>query len=429
MNEFNYRGDELYSENVLVRGIASSVGTPFYLYSQKTLESHFAVFDGAFGKISHLTCYSVKANSNLALLKLFANLGGGLDVVSGGEIFRALRAGTSPRKIVYSGVGKTRAEIAYALDFGILMFNVESPQELDLINRVAGEMGKKARIALRVNPDVDPKTHPYISTGLKENKFGIRIEDAMAEYKRAAEMTHIDVAGVDCHIGSQLTETGPFVDAVAKVTDFVRALMAEGMDIRYLDIGGGLGITYDRETPPSPAEYANAILRGIGDLPCTLILEPGRVIVGNAGLLVTRVLYTKKNRDKNFIIIDAGMNDMVRPSLYGAYQGVLPVQRRERPLITADIVGPICETGDFIAKDRRMPDFVQDDYIAVESAGAYGFTMSSNYNSRPRIAEVLVNGADWFVVRERETYEDLIRNEKVPDHIRDGETSAEKIGS
>lgn len=425
MNEFNYRGEELFCENVMVRGIASGVGTPFYLYSQKTLESHFTAFDSAFDAVSHLTCYSVKANSNLALLRLFSSLGGGLDVVSGGEIFRALRAGASPQKIVYSGVGKTKSEIAYALDFDILMFNVESPQELDLINRVAGEMGKKARIALRVNPDVDPKTHPYISTGLKENKFGIRIEEAMAEYRRAAEMENIDVAGVDCHIGSQLTETGPFVDAIAKVKGFVGALMDAGMDIRYLDIGGGLGITYDRETPPSPREYADAVMRSIGDLPCTLILEPGRVIVGNAGMLVTRVLYTKKNQGKNFVIVDAGMNDMVRPSLYGAYQGVLPVRKKAGTPITADIVGPICETGDFIARDRQMPDFEPGDCIAVESAGAYGFTMSSNYNSRPRIAEVLVSGADCFVVRERETYEDLIRNEKVPDHILRSETSAE----
>ena len=418
MNEFKYRGDVLYCENVLVRGVAAGAGTPFYLYSQKTLENHFLAFDSAFNAVPHMTCYSVKANSNLSLIKLFSDLGSGLDVVSGGEIFRALRAEVSPEKIVYSGVGKTRAEIEYALDFNILMFNVESPQELGLIDSVAKGMGKKARVALRVNPDVDPKTHPYISTGLKENKFGIRIEDAMDEYKRAARMKNIEVAGVDCHIGSQLTETGPFVDAIAKVKGFVGALIKEGMDIRYLDIGGGLGITYDKEIPPSPEEYADAVIEGIGTLPCTLILEPGRVIVGNAGMLVTRVLYTKKAEEKNFIIVDAGMNDLVRPSLYGAYQGILPVNKKEGKKIIADIVGPICETGDFLAKGREMPDFEQDDYIAVKSAGAYGFTMSSNYNSRPKIAEVLVNGAEYFIVRERETYEDLIRHEEVPVHLK-----------
>ncbi len=373
MNEFKYRGDELYCENVLVRGIASEVGTPLYLYSQKTLENHFTAFDSAFSAVPHITCYSVKANSNLSLIKLFSDLGGGLDVVSGGEIFRALRAGVTPSKIVYSGVGKTRAEIEYALDFDILMFNVESPQELDLIDSVAADMGKNARIALRVNPDVDPKTHPYISTGLKENKFGIRIESAMDEYKRAVAMKNIDVAGVDCHIGSQLTETGPFADTIAKVKDFVSALIKEGMDIRYLDIGGGLGITYDRETPPSPAEYADVVIKGIGDLPCTLILEPGRVIVGNAGMLVTRVLYTKKSEDKNFIIVDAGMNDLVRPSLYGAYQGILPLKKNKADMITADIVGPICETGDFLAKGREMQDFEQDDFLAVEKCGGVWF--------------------------------------------------------
>jgi len=418
MNEFKYRGDELYCENVLVREIASEVGTPFYLYSQKTLENHFTAFDSAFSAVPHITCYSVKANSNLSLIKLFSDMGGGLDVVSGGEIFRALRAGVSPEKIVYSGVGKTSAEITYALDFDILMFNVESPQELDLIDRVAGSLGKKARVALRVNPDVDPKTHPYISTGLKENKFGIRIESAMGEYKRAAAMENIDVVGVDCHIGSQLTETGPFTDAIAKVKDFVSALIKEGMDIRYLDIGGGLGITYDKESPPSPAEYADVVIKGIGDLPCTLILEPGRVIVGNAGVLVSRVLYTKKSEDKNFIIVDAGMNDLVRPSLYGAYQGILPLKKNKGDMITADIVGPICETGDFLAKDRDMQNLEKDDFLAVESAGAYGFTMSSNYNSRPKIAEILVNGAEYFTVRMRETYEDLVKHENVPEHIK-----------
>jgi diaminopimelate decarboxylase len=417
MNEFNYHGDEMYCEGIPVQKIVSEVGTPCYLYSRKTLENHFEAFDSAFAGIDHLTCYSVKANSNLAVLKIFAGKGSGVDVVSGGEIFRALQAGIDPGKIVYSGVGKSREEIEYALNTDILMYNVESSQELDLIDDVAEKAGKKARIALRVNPDVDPKTHPYISTGMKKNKFGIRIEDALNEYRKASGKSHIDVVGVDCHIGSQITEVQPFADALERVKRFVKELLGLGISIKYLDVGGGLGITYENELPPAPSEYASVLIDGMGDLPCTLILEPGRVIVGNAGILVSQVMYVKKTDEKHFIIVDAAMNDLVRPSLYDAYHAIQPVKKTQGGVVTADIVGPICESGDFMARDREMPDFTPGDYVALMSSGAYGFTMSSNYNSRPRAPEVLVDGDHFHLIRARESYNDLIRGEKIPEHL------------
>ena len=356
MHDFVYKEKSLYCEDVAVEHIAAEVGTPLYLYSRATLERHFSVFDGAFSAVPHLTCYSVKACSNIALLRLFARLGAGVDVVSGGEIFRALKAGVPADKIVYSGVGKTRAEIEYALQCDILQFNIESAQELELISQVAAAMGKKARIALRINPDVDPKTHPYISTGLKKNKFGIKIEAALDEYKKAAGLPGIEVTGIACHIGSQITEVTPFVDALKRVKAFVQALAAEGIAITYLDLGGGLGITYNDETPPHPSEYAQAVISEMQGMDCTLILEPGRVIVGNAGALVARVLYTKKSEAKNFIVVDAGMNDLVRPSLYDAYHEIRPVQITGAPEIAADIVGPICESGDFLARSRQIAD-------------------------------------------------------------------------
>ncbi len=417
MHEFKYKGDDLYCEDVPVQKIACDTGTPFYLYSKKTLENHFAAFDTAFSSVKHITCYSVKANSSLAVLKIFASLGAGVDVVSGGEIFRALRAGISPGKIVYSGVGKSSTEIEYALKSEILMFNVESSQELDLIDCVAGKSGKKARIALRINPDIDPKTHPYISTGLNKNKFGVRIEDALNEYKRAVQKKQIDVTGVACHIGSQLTDVTPFVDALRKVKEFTGELSSHGIHLKYMDMGGGLGITYGDEMPPDPSDYAGAIIKELGNHGCTLILEPGRVIAGNAGILVSTVLYKKKSGAKNFIIVDAAMNDLVRPSLYEAYHEIKPVRKKQGPHIAADIVGPICESGDFLARQRDVPDFMPGDCIAVMSAGAYGFTMSSNYNSRPRVPEVLVDGQRYFVIRKRETYDDLISNEIIPEHI------------
>jgi len=417
MHDFQYLKNELCCEQVPIEKIAAHVGTPFYLYSRQTLENHFTAFDGAFAAVPHLTCYSVKANSNLAILKTFARRGAGADVVSGGELFRARSAGVPADRIVYSGVGKQLQEITYALDAGILMFNVESPQELELVDALAEKAQQRARIALRVNPDINPGTHPYISTGLKENKFGINLRDALQEYQQARAKKHIDITGIACHIGSQITEVGPFIEALRTLIKLVRELQNQGMPVHYLDLGGGLGITYKKETPPPPQQYAQAIVRELGGLPVTLILEPGRVLVGNAGILVTKVLYTKNSGDKNFIVVDAGMNDLIRPSLYGAYQGILPVQKKKGRKITADIVGPICESGDFIARKRKVPAFAPGELMAVMSAGAYGFSMSSNYNSRPRVPEVLVSGETWSVIREREAYADLIRGETVPGYL------------
>jgi diaminopimelate decarboxylase len=414
MHDFQYRKNDLYCEQVPIEKIAAEVGTPFYLYSRQTLENHFTAFDGAFGSISHLTCYSVKANSNLSILKTFARRGAGADVVSGGELFRALSAGVPANKIVYSGVGKRPQEISYAIDAGILMFNVESPQELEVIAGLAEKAGKRARIALRVNPDINPGTHPYISTGLKENKFGINLQDALQEYEKARGKKNIDITGIACHIGSQITEAGPFVEALRTLKKLVAELQGRGIALRYLDLGGGLGITYKKENPPPPQQYAQEVASELGGLPVTLVLEPGRVLVGNAGILVTQVLYTKNSGEKNFIVVDAGMNDLIRPSLYGSYQGIQPVRKKKGLKITADIVGPICESGDFLAKKRKVPAFAPGEFMAVMSAGAYGFSMSSNYNSRPRVPEVLVSGAAWSVIRERESYNDLIRGETIP---------------
>jgi diaminopimelate decarboxylase len=418
MNDFHYVDNALWCEEVPVDRIAREVGTPFYLYSCRTLRNHFRAFDNAFSEIDHLVCFSVKVNSNIAVLRLFVNEGGGMDIVSGGELYRALKAGADPGKIVYSGVGKRIDEIEYAVNSDILMFNVESPQELDSINETAARLGKKARIAIRINPDVDPKTHPYISTGLKKNKFGFDMESSLNEYRKARTLSHIDIVGVDCHIGSQLTEVAPFVDAMSKLKELIAVLRSEGFDIRCLDLGGGLGITYNEEMPPHPDEYAQGIIDNARDLGCKLILEPGRVIVGNAGILVTKVLYTKSNSEKNFIIIDAGMNDLIRPSFYGSYHGIEPVLAKERRRWVADVVGPICESGDFLAKDRDLPRVAREDLLAVRSAGAYGFTMSSNYNARPRVPEVLVNNGSFSVIREREQYADLIAKETIPDYLK-----------
>jgi len=418
MHHFSYEGGELYCEGVPLRTIAREAGTPCYIYSCATLRQHFTVFDSAFAGMPHLTCYSVKANGNLSILGLFAALGGGADIVSGGELFKARQSGIPAERIVYSGVGKTREEIDYALREDILMFNIESAQELEAIDQRAGAMRARARIALRVNPDVDPKTHPYISTGLKKNKFGIDIEQAMQSYERARTLEHVDVVGIDCHIGSQLTEIPPFVEALERLKALVCRLGENGTGIRYLDLGGGLGISYHEEEPPHPREYARAILEGLGDLPCKLILEPGRVIVGNAGVLLTEVLYTKKTASKEFIIVDAGMNDLVRPSLYGSYHDIRPVVPRSRESRPVDVVGPICESSDFIAHDRMLQAMDAGELLAVMSAGAYGFSMSSNYNARARAAEVLVDGDSFYVVRKRESREDLIRGESIPECVR-----------
>ena len=419
MNYFEHRNGEMFAEGVALKRIAQEVGTPAYVYSLATLKRHYQVFDQAFAKVPHVVCYSVKANSNLALLKAFAKLGSGFDIVSGGELFRALKVGGDPRKIVFSGVGKKKQEIEYALNSGILMFNVESDEELTALNEIAAGVGKKAPISLRVNPDVDPQTHPYISTGMKKAKFGVDIKKSLETYKKAVALKHIDVVGVDCHIGSQLTSVTPFVDALAKVREYLDRVLAgemkkEGARIRYLDLGGGLGINYHDETPPLPDEYAKAIVQGLEGLDVTLILEPGRVIVGNAGLLLTEVQYLKETESKKFVIVDAGMNDLIRPALYGSYQAIQPVVEGNGEKIVADVVGPICESGDFFAKDREIARPRRGDLLAVMSAGAYGFTMASNYNSHPKPPEVLVDGDQYYVVRKRESLDDLINGEVIP---------------
>ncbi len=415
MHDFQYKNGELYCEGVPVRSVAQRVGTPFYLYSSNTLTNHVRSFSAAFKGTPHLICFALKSNSNSAVLRLIGREGAGADIVSGGELFRALRAGIDPRKIVYAGVGKRRDEIEYALKVGILMFNVESGEELLALDHAAKEMHATARIALRVNPNIDPKTHAYISTGLKENKFGIPIEQALEYYQTAKSLTNIEVAGIHQHIGSQITEVQPFVDALEKLVAFVKELRAAGVSIKYLNIGGGLGITYRDETPPQPKELAKAIQPLLKEAGCTLVLEPGRSIVGNAGILVTNALYHKDSGEKRFLIVDAGMNDLIRPSLYEAYHEIRPVvQNGSARTAVFDVVGPICESGDFLAKDREMPEVKQGELIAVMGAGAYGFSMSSNYNSRLRVAEVMVRGSEYFVVRERETYNDLIKGEKIP---------------
>ncbi len=416
MHHFEYQNGELYCENVKLSTIAKEVGTPFYCYSNATFERHYSVFSEAFKDISHLICFAVKANSNIAILKILGNAGGGADIVSAGELYRATKAGIPASKIVYAGVGKRRDEIEDALKAGILMFNVESSQELLAIDAVAAGLGVKARVALRVNPNVDAQTHPYISTGLKENKFGIGYDTAIAEYEQALNLSNIEVVGIHKHIGSQITQVSPFVDALQKTLDLIDALKEKGIIIKYLDMGGGLGITYKDEAPPPPAELAVNILPLLEGRDLTIIFEPGRVIAGNAGILVTKVLYSKIADAKTFFIVDAAMNDLARPSLYGSYQGISPVDQDvgTRKKVSADVVGPICESGDFLAKDRVLPQFKQGELMAVMSAGAYGFTMSSNYNSRPRVPEVLVKGDRYDVIRERESVEDLIRGEKVP---------------
>ncbi|MCD6255285.1 MAG: diaminopimelate decarboxylase [Deltaproteobacteria bacterium] len=418
MHHFYYRNGELYAESVPVNEIAKAVGTPCYIYSHATLTRHFNIFNDAFSNIPHLICYSVKANSNLAILRLMARMGAGMDIVSGGELFCALKAGVSPDKIVFSGVGKTKEEIEYALKTGILMFNVESEQELEIIHSCAKALKKSAPIAIRVNPDIDPRTHPYISTGLKRDKFGIDINKAEVLYKRAASMPYLHVIGIDCHIGSQLTLLAPFLEAIKQIKDLYNALKKMGIRLNYIDIGGGLGIPYHEESPPHPYEYANAILELAKDMDCCLILEPGRVIVGNAGILLTKMLYFKKIEGKNFIIVDAGMNDLIRPSLYNAYHAIWPCSKRGRPSIVADIVGPICESGDFFARDREIETTYPGELLAIMSSGAYGFSMSSNYNSRPRPAEVLVKGERFWIIRDRESYENLISLNRIPQWLR-----------
>lgn len=416
MHDFQYQGDELFCEEVSIRHIVQQVGTPCYIYSHRTLIRHFHAFDQAFKAIPHIVAYATKANSNLAVLRILAKEGSGADIVSGGELFRAIKAGVPPNKIVFAGVGKSPEEIRYALKTDILMFNVESSEELLQINEVAGSMSLRARVALRINPDIDPQTHPYISTGLKKSKFGIRADHAVEEFEAAEKLPHIQVVGVHSHIGSQLTQVTPFVDALKKVLKLIKTLQDKGLNIQHMNIGGGLGITYSDETPPHPTELAEAISPLLQTVPCKIIMEPGRSIVGNAGILVTKVLYNKEGESKRFVIVDAAMNDLIRPSLYEAHHDIQSVLKNESaPVNTVDVVGPICESGDFLAKGRKMAQPQPGDLLAVMSAGAYGFTMASNYNSRPRTPEVMVKGKDMMVIRQRESYEDLIQGESIPE--------------
>lgn len=418
MDYFHYRDGQLCAEQVAITELAARYGTPLYVYSQATLLRHYQAFVSAAQQHPSLICYAVKANSNLAVLNTLAKAGAGFDIVSGGELARVLAAGGEPSKVVFSGVAKTEQEIAQALTVGIKCFNVESIAELERIEQVAQRLDKIAAVSLRVNPNIDAKTHPYISTGLKENKFGIALEQAKSVYISASQYSHLRISGVDFHIGSQLTEVAPFIDALDKVLALIDELAAQGIEIQHLDVGGGLGVPYDQETPPAPATYAAAIVDRLRNRPkLQLVFEPGRAIAANAGMLVTKVEFLKTNQDKHFAIVDAGMNDLIRPALYQAWQAIIPVVPRQGQSQVYDIVGPVCETGDFLGKDRALT-LEANDLLAVLSAGAYGFVMSSNYNSRPRAAEVMVCGAQAFLVREREKLSDLWQGEHIlPDNL------------
>lgn len=418
MHDFTYKNSELYAEDVPVREIAEKVGTPLYIYSHRTLLRHFNAYRNAFNGQPHTICFALKANSNISILKLLAKNGCGADVVSGGELHLAMKAGIPANKIVYAGVGKTEEEIIQALKARILMFNIESSDEMMAINQIASSLKLKAPVALRVNPDIDPETHPYISTGLKESKFGIPIEEAVEHYKLARKLPNLEMLGIHKHIGSQITTIRPFVDALQKVILLAQTLKSHGIEIRYIDMGGGLGIPYRNEHPPLPDELSGAILPLLKGSRFNLIIEPGRSIAGNAGIFITKVLYLKKHSQKEFVIVDGGMNDLLRPSLYNAYHNVLPLRRTNRKKILADIVGPICESGDFLAKNRELNRLSQGDFIALMSAGAYGFSMSSNYNSRLKVAEVLVKDREFFVIRERERYNDLLKGTTIPEFLK-----------
>ncbi|MFT5235244.1 MAG: diaminopimelate decarboxylase [Shewanella sp.] len=412
LDHFIYKNGELLAEDCQVAELARTYGTPLYIYSRATLERHWHAFDRAVANHPHLICYAVKANSNLAVLNVLARLGSGFDIVSGGELSRVIKAGGDPKKVVFSGVGKTVDEMEMALNLGIHCFNVESAAELEQLNLVALRLDKVAPVSLRINPDVDAGTHPYISTGLKENKFGIAMEDAESIFMRAHELPGLLVKGVDCHIGSQLTEIKPFLDAMDRMLALIDRLAELGILIEHFDVGGGLGVTYDDETPPQPDAYASALLERLGERKLKLIFEPGRAIAANAGIFVTQVLYLKGNSEKHFALVDGAMNDLIRPALYSAWQKIIPVIPRQGENLNYDIVGPVCETGDFLGKDRELC-LESGDYLAVRSSGAYGFTMSSNYNSRPRSAEVMVDGAQAHLIRKRETLSQLWQGEQL----------------
>ncbi|BDG03937.1 diaminopimelate decarboxylase [Anaeromyxobacter oryzae] len=414
MNHFQRKKGVLHAERISLEALAEAHGTPLYVYSTATLTRHWKVLHRSLAGIDHVVCYAVKANSNLAVLSLFARLGSGFDIVSGGELYRVLKAGGDPGKVVFSGVGKRDDEIAFALESGVRVLNVESAPELARVSIVARRMGVRAPIALRVNPDVDPKTHPYISTGLRENKFGVSIAEARRLYALAATDPALEIRGIACHIGSQITDLRPFLDAIARVRALAKDLATQGIRLGHLDVGGGLGITYRDEEPPHPDAYGAAIKKALTGWDGEVFLEPGRVLVGNAGVLVTRVLYVKKSGRKTFVVVDAAMNDLVRPSYYGAYHGIelAGAPRKDARELVCDVVGPICESSDFLAQKRRLPEPRPGDLLVVRSAGAYGFAMSSNYNARPRAAEVLVDGDRALVARKRETYADLVRGEQ-----------------
>ncbi|AQA17804.1 diaminopimelate decarboxylase [Halioglobus japonicus] len=411
MDQFTYRDDQLYAEDMQVAAIAERFGTPCYIYSRAALEARFKEYQDALAGADHLICYAVKANSNLAVLDVLGRMGAGFDIVSGGEMERVIAAGGDPAKIVFSGVGKTPAEMARALDLDIACFNLESAQELEVLAEVAADKNTVARVSVRVNPDVDAQTHPYISTGLRENKFGVNTDEAMAVYRRAAELPAIEVVGIDCHIGSQLTQISPFIDALKRLLALVDQLAAEGITLHHLDLGGGLGVCYKDEQPPSVAEYIGAVRAELGDRPLQLVFEPGRSIAANAGLLVTRVNYLKTTEAHHFALVDAAMNDMIRPALYQAWLDIRQVDRGAQGQTAQwDVVGPVCETGDFLGKERELT-LAPGDLLALSGAGAYGFTMSSNYNTRPRAAEIMIDGDQAHVVRAREVFEDMVRGE------------------
>jgi diaminopimelate decarboxylase len=417
---FDYRDGHLHCEGVALEALAAELGTPLYVYSRGELERAYRAFDDALTGLPHQICYSVKACSSLGVLAVLARLGAGADIVSGGELLRWQRAGGDPGKVVFSGVGKTEGEMRAALAAGILAFNVESAEELAVLDGVARAAGTRARVALRVNPDVDPETHPYISTGLKQNKFGVAMDEARALFGAAAALPGVEVVGVDCHIGSQLTKTSPFTDAIARLVALVQQLAADGIRVAHVDIGGGLGIDYGKgdAPPPSPAEYGVAVraaLAPLAALGVTLVCEPGRVIVGQAGALLARVLYRKRSEAKHFTIVDAAMNDLMRPALYGSFHPIWPVRGAERAAIQTDVVGPICETGDFFARDRALPELARGELVCIGATGAYGAVMASNYNTRPRAPEVLVEGTRYTVLRPRETYEQLLAGERLPE--------------
>jgi diaminopimelate decarboxylase len=406
------RNGILYFENCSLKQLAKEIGTPLYVYSRSALEENFRRLDSAFKALPHLVCFAVKANSNLSLLRVFRDLGAGFDIVSGGELFRVRQVGIDPQKVVFSGVGKGNTEIDYALNSNILIFNVESKAELDVIQARCKLLNLTTRVAMRVNPDIDPETHPHVSTGLHQHKFGISLEQVLQLYRHAASLTHVVPVGISCHIGSQVTSLKPFVDAAQRVFKLVDELLLSGIHLQYVDLGGGLGIRYHQELPPDVEAYAAALSQCFVGRTQTLILEPGRILSANAGVLLTEVLYLKENQGRHFVVVDAGMNDLIRPGLYGAYHEIVPVEAKERDTFTTDVVGPVCETTDFLARGRELCRVKRGDLLALKDVGAYGFTLSSNYNSRPRPAEVLVDAQTYQIVRKRESYEDLVRGEK-----------------